>query len=134
MGAFLHTLLQFCKKWTLTIGYFTTKKMLACFQKIYIIFQILAKNSLFFLKTPQVRVAANHTYESLQTKVGGVLKTFWIDLSIPINFIICNLFFHREIWPQSYVKFHFFSFWEEKKGTVFVWKIQLFFVKVVFFP
>ena len=61
------------------------------------------------------------------------MKSLWIDLFIPVNSTICNLYLHLEILPQSCVKFHFFSFWEEKKTTFFVWKIQLFFVKVVFF-
>ena len=62
------------------------------------------------------------------------MKSLWIDLFIPVNSTICNLYLHLEILPQSCVKFHFFSFWEEKKGTVFVWKIQLFFCKSCIFP
>ena len=45
-GAFLHTFLQLYTKYTLLIGSFTKKNIfLAYFQKISIIFQIMAKNS-----------------------------------------------------------------------------------------
>jgi hypothetical protein len=44
---------------------------------MFIIFQNLGgKLEFFFFKTPQVQVAANHTYESQWIKVGGVLETF----------------------------------------------------------
>jgi hypothetical protein len=52
------------------------KILLAYFQKISIIFQILVENSDISLKTPQVQEAAIYTYENQWIKVGGVLKTF----------------------------------------------------------
>ena len=57
MGAFLYTLLQFYTKWTLMIGYFT-------------------KFNIFGLFSENLLLATNHTNESLQIKVGGILKTF----------------------------------------------------------
>ena len=45
MGAFLHTLLQFCAKWTLIICYFTTKKYFwNVFRKFTLFFKFWQKN------------------------------------------------------------------------------------------
>ena len=110
------------------------KIFLAYFQKISIIFQILVKNSEISLKIPQVQEAAIHTYENQWIKVGGVLKTFWIDLMIPINFIICNFYLYLDKFGQSWVKFHFFWFYKFWMQTVFLGIIWFFFVKLGFFP
>ena len=109
------------------------KIFLAYFQKISIIFQILVKNSEIFLKTPQVQEAAIHTLKKQWIKVGGVLKTFWIDLIIPINFIICNFYLYIDKFGQSWVKFHFFRFYKFWMQTVFLGIIWFFFVKLGFF-
>ena len=110
------------------------KILLAYFQKISIIFQILVENSDISLKTPQVQEAAIYTYENQWIKVGGVLKTFWIDLMIPINFIICNFYLYLDKFGQSWVKFHFFWFYTFWMQTVFLGISWFFFVKLGFFP
>ena len=65
--------------------------------------------------------------------VGGVLKTSWIDLIIPINFIICNFYLYIDKFGQSWIKFHFFWFYTFWMQTVFLGIIWFFFVKLGFF-
>ena len=86
-----------------------------------------------FNKTPQVLEADNHTSKSLQIKVWGVLEPFYIDLFIPINFIICNLSHHWEIWAQSLIKFQFQFFWKMKRNS-FPGITWFYSAKAVFFP
>ena len=62
------------------------------------------KKSEIYLKTPQVPVAAIHTYESQWIKFGGVLKTFWVDLMIPIKLKICNFYLYLDKFGQSWLK------------------------------
>ena len=108
--------------------------MLAYFQKISIIFQILVENSDISLKTPQVQEAAIYTYENQWIKVGGVLKTFWIDLMIPINFIICNFYLYLDKFGQSWVKFQFFLILQILNANSFPGNNLILFCKTWIFP
>jgi hypothetical protein len=65
---------------------------LLIFGYFFIIFHSLRGKLEIFLKTPQVRVAVNHTSGRQLIKVGGVLESFKIDLFTPINLKICNLY------------------------------------------